>query len=611
MKTLFLVLALSSIGFAQSGTTVTGGTGGFSGVSAIGAPAHVTPPPPPGFPRSFFKSSWNGTPPSPFPPTDGAGNNATITGDRIWDSGLKWGQFQGTSACNSTWGSSFSPNGITNLLNNVIPLYPMDALYVWGDVPNACQIPGVTDTKCINVNGSNPTSCIPPKDLDVNLAACNLDGTKPPATVHDDCGNGANSIFMAANYKLLNTFGTKMNFTECWNEPDGAGNFWSNAVAVGGTGHPPDAQDQPPLVRLVRMCYDLYQIAHALNPSIQVLSPSFHGPTALTWMDHYVRTTVNDPGCSGACSAAIGGITWPAATVSGLQTFDIWNFHGRGGSGSTGEGSGNNNPEAFLTEYANLATEVAKFPLGPQLKVDDEWGPVNLSQCQSPTPDYLAYYVAVGLTLRASVNLYQEWYYQWDSHAGGCPNAPGTSGPQGNVAGTAWDVTSGWLINSVVSANTQVGNVYTVPLLLNGTIPAEIKWNAADITINTVTSASAGSGGNQTLNCSSGCGGVTAGEYVTVTGFTTTCVVSSVTVVCNNGGFTVQSATSTTIVINNPNAVAETRSGVSVSYRPVKCGTSCASLSADGFSTWTDLAGTVHSVSGGTAQIGAKPVLLK
>ena len=460
----FLLLAVS----AQA-QLVIGGNSKAGGTIVFQVPGTITPPPPSGIAANFPNSSWNALLPANWPPFGAEGvstckganptNCADLMGARLWDDGAKWGQLE---TSNGGWSTAFTNMG--TFINTNATVYPMDVLYTFGDTPTwAAQ---GTDTNCATPTSS---SCVPPIHLDVNQSNCNADGSAPPATVHNDCGNGANDIWQAAVYHILVTY-PSIDFVECWNEPDGAGNFWTNSASFGGRGAAPNAANQPPLVRLVRLCSDLYHIAHALNPNIKVISPSFHGPTALTWMHYFSTTTVNDPGCSGSCSAAIGGITWAASTVTGKNTFDITNAHLRG--------SPNADPTNFIGAYNNAITEINNDGLSTILW-DDEWGPVNTGTVQTATFDDLAAYVAAGLALRAGtwfnkIPVVREWYYQWDAKN----NATQSSGLQGNIAGQEIDEVASWVVGSTpTAACSNAGTIWTCPLKLNGVTPAEIKWN--------------------------------------------------------------------------------------------------------------------------------------
>jgi hypothetical protein len=412
-----------------------------AGIDAPGTP----PPPANGIPADFFNASWNHTPPRVWCPTDALGHAAAIAGARLWDDGVKWADLESTSGeytsalagtLSSFLGSSYAAK----------PGCPVNVLYTFGATPAWAALPG-SDSKCAGVTtsyGTDSSSCIPPKDLDSDTADCNANGT--PET---SCGNGADALFQAFVYKIVSSNIGKIKYYECWNEPDGSGIFWSNSTSFGGSGHAPTTKNVPPLIRLARMCYDMMQIVHQTDPAAIVLSPSFHGPTALTWMHYFATTSVAQPGCTGACSTSLGGATWKASTITGAQTFDYTNAHLRG--------SPNSAPETFLEAYKSAITEIANDKL-PRNFMDDEWGPVNQSSPpEAANLDILASYVARGLTLRASVfpGLTGVWFYQWDS-----PPGTGVSALQGNIAGTAWDVMAGWLTGSTLSACTTSGTIW-------------------------------------------------------------------------------------------------------------------------------------------------------
>lgn len=595
------IIFIVALGTGMQAQGTWGGVSTSGGVVVMNSQATITPPPPTGMTSGFFKGSWNHTPPATWPPTDSQHTKMTITGARMWDDGVKWGQVETSSG---TYGAAFTT--LSNFIKNTIPVYPMQVLYVFGDTPSWAAISG-SDSNCAVVSG-NAASCIPPNDLDANLSNCNSDGSAPPATVHADCGNGADAQFQAYVYKIVSTFKGLIAYYECWNEPDGAGNFWSNSTSFGGTGHAPSAANQPPLVRLLRMCYDMSQIVHQIDPAAKVITVSFHGPTALTWMDYFWNTSVNQPGCTGSCSSAIGGATWTASTISPSTTpgiFDYWNAHIRG------SGSQNQFPEVgFFAQYASVKQEIVNEKANnfPTLGFDDENGPENQSVVESANADYLAYYMAAGLASRASVYgadgyLQASWYYQVDA-AGGIGN--GVEALQGTLGGTAWDIAAGWLIGSVPVACTTSGGAnlqtYTCPLTLSTGRAAEIKWVTAESEYFLGNAANA-SGGNTVYTCQSNCSTLVAGNVLQVNQYSNS---------ANNGAFAIISSTSTTVTLGNPAGVAESVTTVGAYYVDLLCGTSCPLASSDGFTTsWTDVVGTSHAISAGQVPLGTKPILIQ
>jgi hypothetical protein len=579
IKCLALIFALS---LAVAAQTVSGGSSQIGGKSIISVEGTIAPPPPTGILATFFAGSWNHTPPSTWPPTDSQHTKMSITGARMWDDAVKLGQIFSCTSGTCTTISGYTT--LTNFINTTVPAYPMDVMYTFGDVPTGAAMG--TDPNCATPTSS---SCVPFNDMDLHQSNCNSDGSASPSQVHADCGNGTNAQDQSMILQLVTSFKGKIKYYEVWNEPDGAGNFWSNSATWGGTGHAPSAANQPPLVRLVRHGWDLWNIIHCKDPNARIVGPSFHGPTALTWMHYYSTTTVNAP------AGSVGGCTWAAATVSGAQTFDITNCHMRGNPA-------NQFPESFFTQntYANTIAEINNDNL-PTTLFNDEWGPENQSTIESPTPDYLAYYIGASLTLQASteanaIGVAREWYYQIDA-AGGTGNLA----LQGNIAGTAWDIVAGWITGGAPTTQCQQNvSIWTCPWTLANGHSAEIKWSTGQGTA-FISQANGASGGSTVYDCTTICTGLT-GEYVTIAGFGNA---------NNNGSFTVTASTNNTITVNNPSGVTQTASATAT-YLPVTCGTGCSTVSSDGFSTsWTDLTGTPHAIVSGVVPLGAKPILIQ
>lgn len=603
LRKITLVLLLAPACFGQiivGGRTVNGGQTIWT------VPTPIIPPPPNGIPASLFAASWQAAP-AKWPPFGGSGaatctggtptGCATVTGDRLWDSSVKVSQIatcSGSPIVCTAGGTAWTK--LQTLVNTTIPRYPMDIMYTFGSTP-AGAAQGSAGTACATPDPA--TTCVPIQQIDANQSACNADGAASAATVHNDCGNGGNKLWQSLVYQIVNQFKGKIKYYECWNEQD-SGNFWTNSSAFGG--HSPQAANQPQMVRAVRMCSDIKHIVNALDPNALVVSPSFHVGTALTWFDFFSRTTVNDPGCSGSCSAAIGGITWAASTVTGKNTYDIVNVHARGSSTT------NPDPMSFFAAYNNTVTEMTALGITDKPLFDDEWGPNNHggSDNQSPTEDWLAHYMGAALSVRAStfnnpIPIAREWYYQYDQH-----QSPGAvEGLQGNVAGTAWDVAAGWWVGSsptgICHANATFPTISQCDLTQGGGTPAQVIWNENSLAINTITAASNAGGGQTTYTCSGGCSGINL-EWVTIAGFSNA---------ANNGAFLVNASSSTSFTVNNAAGVAETNSAPTAIYLPVTCGTSCPLFSVSStFHHWTDLTGTMHSIVAGQVPLGAKALLL-
>jgi hypothetical protein len=227
----------------------------------------------------------------------------------------------------------------------------------------------------------------------------------PPVDINSD-GTGTDAYFQAFVTALVTHAAGRIQYYELWNEPD-CKCFWSGTTA-----------------QLVRMGKDAAAIIRSLDPGAKILSPSAHGPTMATWFDGYI-------------------------TAGGAPNFDIVNVHMRGENGTNGS------PEAFLTIYGQVQSELQKRNLTSLPLWDDEHGILTTDGVSDP--DELAGYVARSLALRAGVGLQRQYVYTWDT--------PSTAyALQGNLSGTAWDQVAGWLIGHTISPCTSTGTVYTCSL---------------------------------------------------------------------------------------------------------------------------------------------------
>lgn len=222
----------------------------------------------------------------------------------------------------------------------------------------------------------------------------------PPIDVNTD-GTGTDAYFQAFVTALVTHAAGRIAYYELWNEPD-CNCFWAGNTA-----------------QLVRMGRDAAAIIRSLDPNAKILSPSAHGPTMATWFDGYVA-------------------------AGGTANFDIVNVHMRG------ENSANASPEAFLTVWGQVQTEVQARNLTSLPIWDDEHG---ILSGQLTDPDELAGYDARSAILRAGVGVQRQYIYMWDSIA--------PYGLQGNESGTAWDQVAGWLIGHAISPCVASGTVYT------------------------------------------------------------------------------------------------------------------------------------------------------
>ncbi|HYM78917.1 MAG TPA: putative Ig domain-containing protein [Candidatus Dormibacteraeota bacterium] len=187
--------------------------------------------------KSFFAADFNKA--TGWPPTDGLNQSATLSGIRLWDDGVKWGQI-------NTANGVYDFTALDTFLGNAQSV-GMDVLYTFGDTPQFAAITTPPGT-CLQ---AGPYSCAPPIDV-------NADGT------------GTDAYFQAFVTALVTHAAGRINYYELWNEPD-CTCFWSGNTA-----------------QLVRMSKDAATIIRSLDPNAKILSPSAHGPSMATWFDGYI-----------------------------------------------------------------------------------------------------------------------------------------------------------------------------------------------------------------------------------------------------------------------------------------------------------------------------------
>ncbi len=495
LRLIFPLLGLAGLiacGGSSTNSLNTGGGGGGGGGGGSRTVNDML------FAADFNKIASN---PAGWCPTDSLGNVAAVTTLRIWDSGMKWANIE-TAPGTFDW--TKMDKTVNTLATN--SHCAMSVIYTLGNTPiwaSACSgqpdpgpcLPGPTASgfgggeQCAPGDGSLDFSCTPPSDL-------NSDGT------------GTDLQFQTFIAALVDRYAGKIAYYEVWNEADSP-NFWcpdagSPATCVGS------------IPRMVRMGWDLYNIVHCADPKATVLSPSFHefSSSAGGWMNLYsTQTPISAP--AGTITLPTSGTqcSWAAANVTGKQTFDITNFHGRG--------SPTSDPTAFVAAYTAAVGEIQRDSLHTEF-FDDENG--YIGSADAPTVDLQAAYVSISYVLRASVTnppiLLSGWY-AWDSGQGPL---------QGTNAGLAYDVTAGWLSGSTLSGGctTPAGTIYSCSGTTSAGKPFTIMW---DMSLKT--------------SCNTSCTSVN---------------------------------------------------------QPVPVST---------YSTWTDLEGAQHSISGGAAPVGYKPVLLE
>jgi hypothetical protein len=186
---------------------------------------------------SFFGADFHGS--TPWPPTDGLNQTATLGGIRLWDDDVKWAQVE-TAAGVYNWAE-------LDVWISKAQGQSMDVLYTIGNTPQwAGSIPA--GSPC---GSQGPYSCSPPTDV-------NSDGT------------GTDKQFSDFITALVQRYKGEIGFYELWNEPD-CTCFFSGTQA-----------------QIVRMGKDAATIIRANDPNAKILSPSAHGPTMATWFDAYV-----------------------------------------------------------------------------------------------------------------------------------------------------------------------------------------------------------------------------------------------------------------------------------------------------------------------------------
>jgi hypothetical protein len=415
---LLVVAGTISCGGASSGHTSPpgGGGGGGGGTQGVRTVNDML------FAADFNRITANGP---GWCPTDSAGNTAAITTLRIWDSGMKWADIE-TAPGVFDWSNM-------DLTVNTLATNPnclMSVIYTFGNTPEwagACAgqadpspcLPGPTSSgfgggvQCAPGDGSFDFSCVPPSDVNSD-------------------GSGTDSQYQTFINTLVTRYTGKIAYYEVWNEQDSP-NFWCPDST---STNPSPSTCTGSIPRAVRMGWDLWNIVHCVDPKAQVLSPSFHGFSAGAggWMNLYSTTSISAP------AGSIGNCSWNAATVTGKQTFDITNFHGRG--------SPTSDPTGFLKVYNEAAGEIQRDSL-PQALFDDENGYIGTAD--APNVDMQSAYVAISYILRASVTnppiLLSAWY-SWDAPQGEL---------QGTNAGLAYDVVAGWLSGSTLSGGCTAG----------------------------------------------------------------------------------------------------------------------------------------------------------
>jgi hypothetical protein len=396
-------------------------------------------------------------------PTDSNGDVAAVSTLRIWDSNMKWGDLE-TSAGVFDWTNlDFTVN---TLATN--PDCPMQIIYTVGQTPEwASACAGQAD----------PSACLPgPADAGygggLECAPGHLSGEydyscTPPSDVNPD-GTGTDAQFQTFIAALADRYAGKIAYYEVWNEGDSP-NYWCPDPSVN-PGTPAICTGS--VAKLIRMGWDLWNIVHCADPKAQVLSPSFHGFSAGAgqWMNQYSGlTSISAPAGSITLPTSQKTCTWSAATVTGKQTFDITNFHGRGGGPQAAD------PTQFLPVYQAAVGEIQRdgLPTPDGGFFDDENGYIGTDPTKGGVPTVYgqAAHVAISYLLRASVtnpSITLSGWYAWDY-----PQGP----LQGTAAGLAYDVVAGWLSGSTLGPCAISGTLYACSGRTSAGKPFTVMWD--------------------------------------------------------------------------------------------------------------------------------------
>ncbi len=279
---------------------------------------------------------------------------------------------------------------------NAAPAQPMDVLYTFGAVPQ-----WAANTAVSAVCSEGQVACLPPIDV-------NPDGTGP-----DD-------MWMSFVTALLTRYAGRIQFYELWNEAD-APNFWHGTIQ-----------------QMVHMCQDAARVIRSIDKSARILSPSFHGPTAMSWFANQFLAS------------------------GGAPTFDIVNFHGR-------SPSANDNPDSFVAIHDQAASALQAGGVGDRPFWDDENGPLEGQVADS---DAVAAYVARAYVVHASTRMARFYYALWD--------AKPPFGLSGTSGATAYLVTATWLVGARVSPCLQSGTTWSCTLTRPAGYEAQLIWDSSE-----------------------------------------------------------------------------------------------------------------------------------
>lgn len=493
--------------------------------------------PPIGLSSFFFGAGFNHAQISgtyPWCPLDGNGNAAQIFVYRLWDSGMNWYQNEPTNGTYN-WNSMDEQiqKAAQKLPTTPCPGTPMQIIYTFGGIPQwatTCRssadpspcFPGPTNvcngTSCFGggtqcapggakgpltnyAGGKNDSGCLLPDDMDSGTCT---------AAVTTGCGIGANAFFqnymltLATRYKAGSTLGT-INYYEIRNEPDTENFMCAGSIpSCGSTGIA--TANSPAQKRMVRIGWDMRQIALCMNPAAKILSPSSHvvsvfSATGKAMFPAFNATSISAP------AGSIGSCHWGAQTVFGWQTYDNPNIHPRGTSNLLPEQISTTIWPAIQNEVAYEITQGRPIP-GATMWFGDELGwrsGDNLYNTAPGDQDVKAAYVSRQLIAGAFVGFANLDWYQWDTGGASDPTFGLNQQPQGS----AYNQIATWMIGSTLQPYAPpVGTLWTETFTPPGGSQQLLMWDSSQSLASCTASSTScvvNASNNQGVTCGLNC----------------------------------------------------------------------------------------------------------